>query len=59
MSSFGIFIIGYIIVLIGLALAANLLGVPPVWIGIGLLVLAGIGILSGVSRTRQRDRPDT
>jgi hypothetical protein len=59
MSSFGIYIIGYIIVLIGLALAANLLGVPPVWIGIGLLVLAGIGILSGVSRTRQRDRPDT
>jgi hypothetical protein len=59
MSSFGIYIIGYIIVLIGLALAANLVGVPPVWIGIGLLVLAGIGILSGVSRTRQRDRPDT
>jgi hypothetical protein len=58
MSSFGIYLVGYIIVLIGLALAANLLGVPPVWIGIGLLVLAGIGILSGVSRTRQRDRPD-
>lgn len=59
MSSFGIYIIGFIVVLIGLALAANMVGVPPVWIGIGLLVMAGIGILSGVSRTRQRDRPDT
>jgi hypothetical protein len=59
MSSFGIYIIGYIIVLIGLAMAANLLGLPPVWIAIGLIVLAGIGLLSAVSRTRQKDPPET
>jgi hypothetical protein len=58
MSSFGIYIVGYIILIIGLALAANLLGVPTVWIGVGVVVLIGIGILSGVSRTRQRDPSD-
>lgn len=58
MSSFGIYLIGYIILIIGLALAANMLGAPPIWIGIGVIVLIGIGVLSGVSRTRQRDTPD-
>ena len=54
MSSFGI----YIILIIGLALAANLLAVPAIWIGVGVIVLIGVGVLSGVSRTRQRDRPE-
>lgn len=58
MSSFGIYLIGYIILIIGLALAANMMGAPPIWIGIGVIVLIGVGVLSGVSRTRQRDRPD-
>ncbi|MGH7448125.1 MAG: hypothetical protein ACRELT_11225 [Longimicrobiales bacterium] len=59
MSSFGIYVIGFVILIVGLALAANMLGVPTMWIGIGIIVLIGIGVLSGVSRTRQRDRPDT
>ena len=58
MSSFGIYIVGYIILIIGLALAANLLAVPAIWIGVGVIVLIGVGVLSGVSRTRQRDRPE-
>ncbi|MEX1182680.1 MAG: hypothetical protein WEF86_05560 [Gemmatimonadota bacterium] len=58
MSSFGIYIVGYIILIVGLALAANMLGAPAMWIGIGVIVLIGIGILSGVSRTKQRDRPE-
>jgi positive regulator of sigma E activity len=58
MSSFGLYIIGYIVLIIGLALAANMLGVPSVWIGIGLIIMIGIGILSAVSRTRQRDRTE-
>jgi hypothetical protein len=46
---------GFIILILGLTLAANMLGVPSVWIGIGIIILVGIGILSGVSRTRRRD----
>ena len=57
MSSFGIYIIGFIILIVGLALAANMLGVPSMWIGIGIIVLIGIGILSGVGRTKRPDPP--
>jgi positive regulator of sigma E activity len=55
MSSFAIYIIGFVILIVGLGLAANMLGVPTVWIGIGIIVLVGIAVLSGVSRTRRRD----
>jgi hypothetical protein len=57
MSSFGIYVIGFVIVIVGLALAANMLGVPSMWIGIGIIVLLGIGILTGVSRTKRPDPP--
>jgi hypothetical protein len=29
--------------------------VPPPWIGVGAQILVGLGILTGVARTRQRD----
>lgn len=57
MSSFGIYIIGFIILIIGLALGANMLGVPSMWIGIGVIVLVGIGVLSGVGKTKRPDPP--
>jgi hypothetical protein len=57
MSSFGIYVIGFIIVIVGLALAAHLLGVSSTWIGIGIIVLVGIAILSGVSKTKRPDPP--
>jgi hypothetical protein len=53
--SFAIYRIGYIIFIIGLAVGAHLLHVPPRWIGVGVLIFAGLGILTGVARTRQRD----
>ena len=59
MSSFGIYIIGFIVLIIGLASAATLLGVPPVWIGVGVIILIGLGILTGVSKTRNPDPPET
>ena len=55
MSSFAIYIVGYIILIVGLALAANLIGISSTWIGIGVVVLIGLGILTGVSRTRRPD----
>ena len=59
MSSFGIYVIGFIILIIGLALAASMMGLPTVWIAIGAIVLIGIGILTGVSRTKRPDPPAT
>lgn len=53
--SFTLYILGYIILIVGLALGAYYLHVAPRWIGVGVLVLIGIGIASGVARTRQKD----
>ena len=59
MSSFSIYLIGFVVLIAGLALAASLLGLAPVWIGIGVVVLIGLGILTGVSRTKRPDPPAT
>lgn len=55
-SSFGTYLAGFIVLIIGLALGAHLLGAPPMWIGVGVICLLGIGILSAVKRT-QAPRP--
>lgn len=57
MSSLAIYIIGFVIFTAGLALAAYLLGAPAVWIGVGIVILVGLGMLTGVSRTRRQDPP--
>jgi hypothetical protein len=53
--SFGIYVIGYLIVIGGLTYGAALMHVPAHWIVMGAIVLAGIGIVSGVKATRQKD----
>lgn len=56
-SSFNVYLIGFIIVVIGLAIGANLLGAPPMWIAVGVIVLIGIGILSAVKKTQAKAPP--
>jgi hypothetical protein len=56
-SSFGVYLIGFILVVVGLAFGAHLAGVPPTWIGVGVIVLLGIGILSAVKRTQAKTPP--
>jgi hypothetical protein len=51
-SSFGVYLIGFIILIIGLALGAHLAGVPSMWIAVGVICLIGIGILSAVKKTQ-------
>jgi hypothetical protein len=53
--SFGLYLVGFIVMIIGLAMGAHLMHVPPRWIAVGVIVLAGLGILSGVAKTRTRD----
>lgn len=55
MSTFGIYLIGYVIFVIGVCAALYLLGVPPTWIVIAGLVLAGLGIATGAGKTRRKD----
>ena len=55
--SFALYLIGMIVVIFGLAYGAVLLHVPTQWIVVGVVVLLGLGILTGVARTRQKDPP--
>lgn len=55
--SFGIYIVGYLVLTAGLGIGAYLLKVPPQWIGVGVLCMIGIGIIHGVTSTRQKDSP--
>jgi len=55
MSSFASYLIGFIVLICGLAFAAYLLNVPSTWIGVGVIVLIGIGIVSATTRTKMRD----
>lgn len=57
MSSFSTFIIGFIILIVGLAIGAYLLAVPPMWITVGVVCLIGIGVLMATSKTKPRDPP--
>jgi len=53
--SFGLYAIGFVILIGGLIYGAHLAHMPAHWIVVGSIVLLGIGILSGVKATRQRD----
>ena len=53
--SFGIYAVGFAILIAGLAYVAHLMHVPTQWIGAGVIVMAGLGILSAVKATRQKD----
>lgn len=57
MSSFSTYLIGFVVLIIGLAVAAWLLGAPPVWIAVGVVVLLGLAIMKGTSQTKRRDPP--
>jgi hypothetical protein len=53
--SFGIYAIGFAIVIGGLIYAAYLMHMPAHWIAAGAIVLLGLGILKAVKATRQKD----
>ena len=46
MSSFCTYLIGFVILIVGLAIGAYLMGAPPMWIGVG--VICGIGEFRGL-----------
>ena len=53
--SFGIYSAGFVLVIGGLIYGAHLMHVPTHWIVGGAIVLLGLGVLSGVKATRQKD----
>lgn len=54
MNWFNLSFVGWIIVIVALAIGAYKLGADPVWIGIGALALLGIGIITSVKHSKPR-----
>jgi hypothetical protein len=53
--SFGLYAMGFAILIGGLIYGAYLAHMPAHWIAVGAIVLVGVGILSAVKATRQKD----
>ena len=53
--SFGLYALGYLIVIGGVAYMAHLMHIPQVWIIAIVVVLVGVGIVTGVTNTKQKD----
>jgi hypothetical protein len=53
--SFGLYLVGFVIVIGGLVYGATILHVATHWIVVGAIVLLGLAILTGVKATRQKD----
>lgn len=57
MNPFQTFLLGFVVLVIGLGIAAYLLGAPPVWIAVGAVILVGIGIILANDRNNPRNPP--
>ena len=55
--SFGLYLAGFAVVIVGLVYGAHMAHVPARFIGVGAVILLGIGIVSAVTATRQKDPP--
>ena len=53
--SFGLYLIGFVILIGGLVYGAAILHLAAHWIVVGAIVLLGLAILTGVKATRQKD----
>jgi len=53
--SFGLYSIGFVLMIGGLIYGAHLLHAPVHWIVVGAIVLLGLGVLTGAKATRQKD----
>jgi hypothetical protein len=53
--STGLYALGYVIVIVGVAYIAHLMHIPQEWIIGMVILLVGLGIVTGVQNTRQKD----
>ena len=53
--SFGIYAVGYLILIAGVAYLAHLMHIPQHYIVAIAVIMLGIGVVTGVQSTRQKD----
>ena len=59
LMSFALYLLGFVLVIVGIAWGMSTAGIGPLYIGIVSVILLGLGILTGVSKTRSKDPPTT
>ena len=57
MSAFGTYLVGFVLLVLGLSIGAYLLNAPPLWVVVGAIALLGIGVTAATTRARPRDPP--
>ncbi len=55
--SFALYLVGFAIVIAGVAWGMSTAGIATLYIGIACVILLGLGIVTGVSQTRTKDPP--
>ena len=55
--SFGLYVIGFVVLIGGIAWGLITAGVRVLYVIIACVIMLGIGILTGVTRTRSKDPP--
>ena len=55
MSSLSLYLLGFLVLVLGVAMGLHLAGVPAAWVAVAGVVLLGVGIISAVTHTRRRD----
>jgi hypothetical protein len=53
--SFGLYALGYLILITGVAYLAHLIHIPSHYIVAIAVIMLGIGVVTGVQSTRQKD----
>jgi hypothetical protein len=53
--SFALYLVGFALVIGGVAWAMVTAGVPTLYVAIVCVILVGLGIITGVSKTRSKD----
>lgn len=55
MTNMVVYLLGTLLVVAGLAYGADRMGVSQGWIFAGALVIIGLGLMGGITKTRQKD----
>ena len=53
--SFALYLLGFVLLISGIAWALVTAGVSVLYVSIACVILVGIGIITGVSKTRTKD----
>ncbi|WP_019960291.1 hypothetical protein [Woodsholea maritima] len=57
MSAFSAYLLGSIVLALAIGMGLYRLSVPPLWIGVGALIIVGFGLMGGAAKTKHKDSP--